>query len=96
MEKAEWKYIPRKTGVATVLGEAGQDPQIQEMARLLQERNQDAANTLFEWLLIDGAKDCIQVEDIENLASIGKSPEFMRKIIVELMLSLRKKQNPDL
>ena len=91
MEEVPWSYVPRKWGSSKVLGEAGQDPLIQKMARGHMQRNQTAANTLFEWLVIDGLAHRIGVEDIENLASIGKSPEFMRKVVVELMLSLRRK-----
>ena len=91
MTDKPWKYVPRKWGTSKVLGEAGQDPAIQEMARGHEERNQAAANTLFEWLLIDGLEERIGVEDIENLASIGEGPGFRRKIVIELMLTLRQK-----
>ena len=86
-----WKYSPRKWDLLniTVLGEAGQDPLIQEMARGHVERNAQAAATLFEWLVIDGGEHRIGVEDIENLASIGKIPEFMRRVVIEMMLGLR-------
>ncbi len=65
-------------------------------ARGVKEHHRRAANLLLERLLIDGLEHRIQVEDIERLASTGttpegKSPEFMRKIVVELMVCLRPK-----
>ncbi|HEY4488580.1 MAG TPA: hypothetical protein VJB97_03615 [Candidatus Paceibacterota bacterium] len=91
-DRGKWTYSPRQWHLSTEIfihGPAGQDPLIQEMARGHVERNAAAAATLFEWLVIDGLEHRIGVEDIENLASIGKTPEFMRKVVIELMLALR-------
>ncbi|MDO8514575.1 MAG: hypothetical protein Q7S50_03465 [bacterium] len=79
-----------------ILGAAAQNPAVQESARRLRSRYRAATDMLLERLLVDGAEQRITIEDIEQLASLektpdGKSPEFMRKIIIELMVCLRKK-----
>ena len=54
------------------------------------------AETLLYRLLLDGSKQGLTFNDIERLTSLeklpdGRSPQFIRKIIVELMVALRPK-----
>ena len=67
------------------------DEYLQEHAQSVVALRRRIADTLFDRLLIDGIESHIQYEDIERLASVGKSPEFMRSIVIELMLCLRSK-----
>jgi len=79
-----------------VIGPAAADPEVQKSARRMRRRYRNAAYTLLERLLVDGAEKQITLEDIERLISLERtaerrSPLFMRKIVVELMVCLRPK-----
>lgn len=70
---------------------------LEQHVRRLHEYRRAVADTLLERLLIEGAQQRIQLEDIERLISMektpaGQSPEFIRKIIVDLMVCLRPKE----
>ncbi len=67
---------------------------LQDHARGVLAKYRRVADLLLERLLVDGAEHRIQIEDIEALCALektphGRSPAFMRKVMVELMLSLR-------
>ena len=77
-----------------IIGPAATNPEAQESARRMRRRYRNAAYTLLERLLVEGADKRITLEDIEQLISLEKtverrSPAFMRKIVIELMVCLR-------
>jgi len=68
---------------------------LQEHAQLYLARQNAAAHLLVERLLVEGLEHAIQIEDIEALSALEKTPAgrsaiFMRKVMIELMLSLRR------
>lgn len=70
---------------------------LEQHVRTLVEYRRVIADTLLEKLLIEGAEQRIQLEDIERLISTektpaGQSPEFIRKIVIELMVCMRPKR----
>lgn len=86
--RPERRFVP--------LGPAGKDPEILASVARLRERYENAADTLFERLIVDGIDQGISVEDIERLTSIhklpdGRSPRFIREIVIELLVCLRPK-----
>jgi hypothetical protein len=79
-----------------ILGPAGDDPEIRASVARLRERYRNAADTLFERLLVEGLEENVSVEDIERLCMTEKlpdnrSPAFIRKIVIELLICLRQK-----
>ena len=79
-----------------IIGPAAANPEVQKSARKMRRRYHTAALTLLERLLVEGADKQITLEDIEQLISLEKtaerrSPAFMRKIVIEIMVCLRPK-----
>ena len=79
-----------------LLGTAGEDPNVLASVARLRQRYQDAADTLFYRLIVDGIDQGISVEDIERLCMTEKlpddrSPTFIRKVMIELIICLRQK-----
>ncbi len=70
------------------------NPAVRASVDRIRERYRAVADLLLERLLVDGLEHRIQIEDIEALCGLektlrGRSPMLMRKVIIELMLSLR-------
>jgi hypothetical protein len=60
-----------------------------ESVERMEKRRREVSDALYQWLLIDGLEHRISDDDIADLAAPDKHSEFMRKIVVELMLCLR-------
>ena len=79
-----------------ILGEAAHDPEVIQSAERIRKRYREAADTFFERLFIEGVKQNISIEDIERVVSLeklpdGRSPTFIREVIIELLICLRPK-----
>lgn len=83
--------------VVQVLGPAGNDPAIRKHARALRARHLRIGDELLQRIQIDGIErhESITLEDLERLVAIDKRAQFMRMIIIDLLIALRRPVDPE-